>query len=363
MTEKTEHYSAYVTPNDPEIWKRITQGVIASPIVEDNRPIFSTLALPENRSADTSSEHRIFWLDPEHKRHDFAHFFLVDKIIIDTLLISDEEFARLVPHIFSILSKTHIFGAIGKKMSPTQNGSIQDHIESVPTLLETSQLSLIDRFILRKAAIYHDIGKAFEFGTDQLQLHALAGANISNQYLSVYENQIVDYFKQFEKQHGIEDKPSDNYEYIQSQTTELIRLHHVLEKIDKGELTLEVVAEIAVKKDINLGLLGLLAVADGGSVIHKKAIYAEHLVNNLNRLAELVDHINLSKALQSKTIPHEVKLSFVQALQHLLTQLLQKVEGLAATIEKLLADTIDKLDQMMAVALYSMVNQPIAQRV
>lgn len=304
----------------------------------------------------------IDWESKEQKEVDYGIFLEVTNIVISTLRLDDKTFSKQVlPKIYRLLERTSIFMALTDKKSPTQGNSIIHHIKKVPEVLDTSSCETSDKFILRISAIFHDFGKAFNIGSDQLHFHALISSDLFKRFADAKESELVDHLLTVEQKHnGTNDRERLKAKFRQSvdQASEIIRLHHVLEQIDKKRLTIETVANIFRLNEVNPLLLGLFVIADGGSVIpDKEEMYTTFLVDNLNYLARVMDEINRIDALDvvaSKEEVESIKYMFVQAVQSLIRILSESGKELADLIKKIIKEISDRLDTFLAVSLLNL---------
>lgn len=304
-------------------------------------------------------EYRLEWNYPEQKERDYALFFEVIKKVISTLRFTDENYAKYVlPQVYGLLDNTSIFKAIAQKQSQTQGLPVLHHVKKVPEVVDTSECNLNERFILRCAAIFHDFGKMFNIEPDQLHLHALIGSDMFRRFMYEKEVEITQFLTMAE--------PSLHKSLRSStdQAAEIIRLHHILEQVDKRRLTVHTAAEIFRDCAVNPFLMGLFVVADGGSVIADNELYSKFLIDNLNALSQIIDVLeqlnmggaddeqlsNSENAIESK----EVILIFVQALQNLLKTISTKSHELTEKIKDIVAEIAERIDRVLAVALLSL---------
>jgi hypothetical protein len=307
---RSEVYLAYKQPWGANHWYRINQLVLNGGFHVE-KEVSGQNSLPE---------FKIMWPSPEAKELDYQLFFEVSKMIIGTLHLDDRIFTKSVlPTIFQTLEKSSLYSLIFAKISVSQKNSVRHHIEMVPTLIQTDEFvnsgkhGYKERFISRTVAIFHDMGKAFNIGRDQAHYHALIASNIFKQFMSDYEEPLTKFWLQYESKQGLS-STGDNKSQFQlpkNEISEMIRLHHVLEQIDKGVLDLETVAEIFADNHVNPLIFGIFIIADGSSVIPDNPKYAQFLFQNLQALEKLMDLLVLEEI-------DEADLSFIQATQHLI---------------------------------------------
>lgn len=295
---ETEVHRAYLAPQANEHWSRISKFVMTGGFGVEPNPE------TEVKSGQMLPEFKVTWPNETLKKQDYEIFFHACQMIIGTLDLDDLDFAQsTAPTIFLELQKSHLFTQLFTKESKTQNTSVQNHIEAVPTLIQTDSKNLRERFILRTVGVFHDIGKAFDIGRDQVHYHALIASNIINWFMETYKNEFVNHLVQFDKRSQIKvisvDEKGKSFNQrvdfekefliVKNQITEIIRLHHVLEQIDKDVLDLNTVAAIFETRKINPLTYALFVIADGTSAIPYNIKYAWFLSQNLNALAKLID--------------------------------------------------------------------------
>lgn len=367
--------SAYTQPSAPEHWGRIDEILTHG---------FAT------------KEQGIAWPNRELQRADNEVFIEVTDLVISTLQLTDAEFTSFLPQIFKRLEKTYLFGKLFEVMSETQKNSVRHHIEMVPSLLDTQGVSIRDKFILRMTALFHDTGKAFDIGRDQLHYHALIAATILKQFFIQNKPALIHRLHQYEirsqerillSKDFLEEKGgmpavvaegvtaelktelSVGFDKLSSRTTELIRVHHVLEQIDKKQLDLATVAELFAENGINPMLVGLFVVADGTSVVPDNEKYAEFLIENLNILAQIIDLLEnedeLTQLVENKPETVQVlqeslalKEIYVQALIHVIEKIVAIVADLPSKVKEIVSDLIERLDAVLAQALFSYIEKP-----
>lgn len=368
---RSEIHLAYLAPHKPEHWRRISQLVLTGGFgVEPNPHTSSVTERPEV----ILPEFKITWPTPELKEQDHKIFFEACQMIIRTLNLDDEAFSHsTLPKIFSVLQKSFLFRQLYSKVSKSQNNTVQHHIETVPTLVKTDTIDLQERFILRIVAVFHDIGKAFNIGRDQVHYHALIASNIISWFMDTYQNEFVHHLSLFDKSSGEKVISVDGngaalnsreglerqFLGLKNQITEIIRLHHVLEQIDKGVLDLETVAAIFESSGINPLVFGQFIIADGSSVIPDNEKYAKFLIQNLDALVQLVDLLAYQNFLDEETLSQDIKLSFAQSLQHIISEVASSVVGLPEKIQKIIREIADKIDTVLAVALLNLEVHPV----
>lgn len=399
---KSEVYRAYMAPQAPEHWLRISQFVLTRGFGVEPDP---TRASSEQRTqftdaeqhghsqtqaphesaiapehvltkaeAESAHEFRITWPTPELEASDYKHFFEICKMVIATLTLEDSVYSQSVlPDVFKQLEQTYLFNILFQKRSESQNNTVRHHVETVPQLVDTTGRTLKEIFILRITAIFHDAGKAFNIGRDQVHYHALISSDVIRRFMEKYQDSLINHLFQFERVAGERiisesadgvihtDRASMQQELavMTTQISEMVRLHHVLEQIDKGVLDLETVAAIFQEKQINPLLVGLFVLADGGSVIPDNEKYAQFLIQNMNILAKLVDVLEFHDQLPQDKLPDEIKLSFAQALQHVLQEIIQicdVVGTLSEKIKDIIYKILNKLDAVFARALLATVD-------
>lgn len=373
---------AYTRPHEPEHWARIDQ------------------ILTHGFSA---AQEKISWPTPELKKADYEVFMLVVNIVIASLRMSDQEFSRILPQIFAQLEKTYLFSKLFEVVSISQGNTVRHHIETVPQLLDTQGATVQETLVLRLAAIFHDIGKAFDIGRDQLHYHALIAATILKEFLQENKAEIMRRLFQYEINSGesillnpefvalsggiakvaatsssseVKTQLSAGYDQLVLQTTELIRVHHVLEQIDKDQLDLETVALLFTENDINPMLVGLFVVADGTSVVPDNEKYAQFLIENLNVLAQIIDTLEQHQLLEEITryqpqsaeaLQESLRLKeiYAQALIHVIEKLLAFIQEIPDKVKEIVRDMIEKIDIVLAQALLSLVGpepEPLVAR-
>ena len=295
-----EVHAAYLVPQAPGHWNNIAELVLEGGYGVEPKPQKYGTSYSEVDPA--LPDFKISWPSKEIQKKDYAIFFSAAKMIIGTLDLDDAVFAQSVKtDIFSVLSKSHLFSQLFSKSSLSQGNTVQNHVETVPGLVSTDDLSKKERFIVRMVAVFHDIGKAFNIGRDQVHYHALIASNIVTWFLDAYKEQIIAEFEKkdrtnadkifttSEESFDVGKAKQLEFTQITTQITEIIRLHHVLEQIDKGKLDLKTVAEIFKSKKINSLLFGLFFLADASSVVPDNAMYAKFLFQNINVYIALLE--------------------------------------------------------------------------
>jgi hypothetical protein len=250
------------------------------------------------------------WSDSEKRKKQFDSFLEVSTLVISSLISypdesNDIKFAKVfVPKIFKILKQTPLFELLKDKHSETQDDSIINHLEIVPKALDTRNCTLLERYSVRMGAIFHDISKAFDTGKDQLHYHPWLSSVIYLDFATdpEYQKKIIKIMRTVQAginpnykfflgsetdDENINLPPSEEIiaKYLESvkQTSEINRLHHLFEQLDKENLTMESVVKLFLELKINLDLLLILVIADGGSVIYNKAQYASFLIANIKQ--------------------------------------------------------------------------------
>lgn len=311
------------------------------------------------------SEFGVAWPTEALQKKDYFQFFNIAKIVISTLRLNDEVYTtKVLPQIYTFLEKTTVYELLSKKESLSQGNSVVHHIQEVPKLVNTAECSIREKFVLRMSAIFHDFGKMFDIGRDQLHFHALVSADIFKRFMAEYEEQIFVHLLEVEKRNnGQQDEATlkQSFRDAITDTTEIIRLHHVLEQIDKKRLDPEFVAELfTLTGDEAFGfLLGLFVVADGGSVIPDNEKYAVFLAQNLDALAKVIAVLETENRFTEaeERSPDSIKYMFVQALQYLIERLSNiqiSVKDLAEKIKAKIREIQDTLDRVLVVALLSL---------
>ncbi|MBP7842760.1 hypothetical protein KA017_02020 [Candidatus Woesebacteria bacterium] len=363
---RNEVHRAYLAPETPEHWERIQRLVLTGGFGVEPNP--HNLNKTVEKNGQPAPEFRVTWPTPELEAQDHQIFFKACQMVMGTLHLDDEVYSySTLPRIFQVLEESYLFTQLFSKVSASQNNTVRHHIETVPTLVITAGENMRDRFILRITAIFHDIGKSFNIGRDQVHYHALIASNIVSWFMEQYNDQFInnlflvdkrlDTQVLIDKQHGGEvtrEALQIEFTEVKNQITEIIRLHHVLEQIDKGVLDLQTVAEIFKSKGINPLTFGLFAIADGSSVIPDNAKYAEFLISNLNALAQLVDLMEFQDLLKSDGISLEIKQTFAQSLQFVIREVIATIAGLPEKVQKIIREIAEKIDVVLATALLSL---------
>ena len=364
--QQADVHRAYLAPETPEHWERIQRLVLTGGFGVEPNP--HNLNKTVDKNGLPVPEFRVTWPTPELEAQDYQIFFNACRMVMGTLDLDDEVYSySTLPSIFKVLEKSYLFTQLFIKTSASQNNTVRHHIEKVPTLVITAGENMRDRFILRITAIFHDIGKAFNIGRDQVHYHALIASNIVSWFMETYKDQFInnlllvdkrlDTQVLVDKQHGGEvtrEALQIEFTEVKNQITEIIRLHHVLEQIDKGVLDLQTVAEIFKSKGINPLTFGLFAIADGSSVIPDNAKYAEFLISNLNALAQLVDLMEFQDLLKSDVLSLEIKQTFAQSLQFVIREVIATIAGLPEKVQKIIREIAERIDVVLATALLSL---------
>lgn len=369
---KLEVHESYLSPQMPEHWIRIKKYVLEGGFGVEPNP-------HEKTEADSSlPEFKVTWPSPETKKQDYAIFFEACKMIIGTLNLDDEIFANsTTPQIFLKLSESTLFTELYSKHSKSQGQSVQHHVETVPTLVKTNGIDLKERFILRTTAVFHDIGKAFNIGRDQVHYHALISSNIVSWFMDEYKHEFVNHFVSLDNRsqekiisqdaqgNKIEGREKLEIEFceIRNQISETIRLHHVLEQIDKGVLDIETVVQIFIDSKISSATYGLFAIADGSSVITDKAIYAKYLINNINYYFKLLEAMTYKRYIESDEKTEILKEMYSATVLNIIRQVIDEAEEgseLLAEVKGIVNEISDKIDPVLATALLSIdANNPV----
>lgn len=371
---KNEVHRAYLAPETSEHWERIQRLVLTGGFgVEPNpKSIHGITEKGGKQPLDFQQipDFRITWPTPELEAQDYQIFFKACQMVIKTLDLDDAVYSQSVlPDIFKVLEKSYLFDMLNNK-PPTWRGiTVRNHIETVPTLVQTSQVDYRERFILRITAIFHDVGKAFNIGRDQIHYHALIGSNIVSWFMEKYADLFINdlylpdmrlptpvLLKKKKGERITRSELYSEYTIVKNQIVETIRLHHVLEQIDKGVLDLNVVAQIFTNKQINPLVFGLFAIADGASVIPDNEIYVEFLINNLDALSRLLDRMEYQELIRNNAVPLEIKQLCAQSLQCVISEVIEKIADLPEKVKKIIADLIKKIDTVLAVSLLSLVD-------
>ncbi|GIK83498.1 MAG: hypothetical protein BroJett025_01200 [Patescibacteria group bacterium] len=361
---QTEVHRAYLAPHSLEHWERIQRLVLTGEFgVEPNPQGYSEkLTAPQN-----VPDFRVTWPNKEKETQDYHLFFEACQMVIGTLHLDDEVFSQsTLPKIFRVLEKSYLYSQLFSKLSISQGNTVRHHVETVPTLVRTTPTDMRERFVLRVTAIFHDVGKAFNIGRDQVHYHALIASNIVSWFMQEYQPQFIHHLYLADKtlvtpvisreeQSVTRESLEVEFTVVRNQITEIIRLHHVLEQIDKGVLDLDVVAQILTEKHINPLSFGLFAIADGSSVIPDNAKYAEFLIKNLDALAKIVDLMEYQEIFQNEGISFEIKKTFAQSLQFAITEVITKVEELPEKVAKIIREIAGKIDTILAVSLLTLV--------
>ncbi len=344
-------HAAYLAPEAPGHWNNISELVLEGGYgVEPNPQKYGNSYSEIDPSLP---DFKISWPSKEIQDRDYQIFFAASKMIIGTLNLEDAIFAQSVKSdIFTVLSESHLFTQLFSKNSLSQGNTVQNHVETVPGLVSTDGLTRKEKFITRMVAVFHDVGKAFNIGRDQLHYHALIASNIVTWFLDTYKEQLFAEIEKHDKRSGdrifstrkegssrTDDLDTQQLQQIEfteitTQITEIIRLHHVLEQIDKGRLDLETVAEIFKSKKINSLLYGLFFIADGSSVVPDKALYAKYLIQNINVYIELLKAMADNDYLSEKKATADQE-KILQTMQLVLTLvLLENQENKPSIVEE-----------------------------
>jgi hypothetical protein len=292
-------------------------------------------------------DYKITWPNIEQKEADFKLFYQACQMIIQTLHLDDVNFAKdTVPKIFTILESSTIFSHLKiKKKSETQGNTIEHHVRTVPKCLTTDSKNLEERFILRATAVFHDFGKAFDIGRDQVHYHALISSNIFSWFMEEYKDKLIQEMMlknifNDSISHTSNDEESEfidnqeikktQFDKIRNQISESIRLHHVLEKLEKGVLDFQTIAEIFRRSDMQLATFGLFVIADGVSVVPSEAIYALFLVQNINYYFKLFDEIFHNNDISDDEELGRMKQMYAAVLVNSLEKIIKesKIDGL-----------------------------------
>lgn len=340
---REDYFRAYSEPG-VEDWTTISQEVFAD-------SDFSVSSVEANPT--------INWPTPEQKEFDFAVFDRAIQFVMNHLHLSDEEYSKKLPELFDILLQSHLF----KKSFPKQNGkhdaTIGEHVQVVSSLTKTDGLSLADRMTLRIIAPFHDLAKAFDVGEDRLQYHALIASRVAhdiltqNQALITSHATILAEDQTFKEQldnpaeaEALRDQLQTEYDDFVNQVSEIIRLHHVFENLDKGNLDLETVAAITNKENVNLILLGLFVLADGGGSVTQTEYqqYSQYLFDNIEQFGKLIDQIELMNQ-EPENYPEEVREVIIQALQNVLRDLIELIDELKSLFETIIDEVAECVSQ------------------
>ena len=365
-------YRAYNTPETSEHWELIQNLVLTGGFgVEPNPRASHGSQDATEKNGQQDPDFRVTWPTPELEAQDHELFFQACRMVMGTLHLDDELYSRsVVPEIFKILETSYLFTQLFSKKSLSQGNTVRHHVETVTKLVVTPSDNMRDRFILRVTAIFHDVGKAFNIGRDQVHYHALIGSNIFSWFFEKNKDRIIDALWWPDRTlatpvllHKHKGEPTskpnrtelyEEFAIVKSQIAEVIRLHHVLEQVDKGVLDLQTVAEIFKSKNVNPLTFGLFVIADGSSVIPDNAKYAEFLINNLNALFALLDLMEFQELLKSKSLSLEIKQTFTQSLQHVIREVIATTAGLPEKVQAIIEEIVGRLDRVLAVALLSL---------
>lgn len=363
---KEEVYRAYVDQGNHEHWERIQRLVLTGGFGVEPNPHNSDSQ--GEKLGQQMPDFRVTWPTLELEAQDHQIFFKACQMVMGTVHLDDETYSKsTLPKIFKVLARSYLFTQLFKKESSSQNNTVQHHVETVPTLIQTSQINNRDRFILRITAVFHDVGKAFDIGRDQVHYHALIGSNIVSWFMEEYADQFIDRLHLsdmrvsdpvlLKKKHGKQITKEDvrkEYSVVKNQIVEMIRLHHVLEQLDKKVLDLDIVAQIFADKHVNPLIFGLFAIADGASVVPDNERYAEFLIKNLDALAKLVDLMEYEEILQDGRLSDEVKQMFAQSLQCVIREVVERIADLPEKVQKIIREISGKIDVILATALLSL---------
>jgi hypothetical protein len=299
------------------------------------------------------------WKDSEQRKKQFESFLKVSTLVVTSLISypdeesNDKKFAEVhVPKIFEILKQSTLFELLKDKHSETQEDSIINHLEIVPKALDTRNCTLLERYSVRMGAIFHDISKAFDTGKDQLHYHPWLSSVIYLDFATdpEYQKQIIEiiitvqaginpnnkiFLESETDDENINFPPGEEIitEYLESvrQTSEIIRLHHLFEQLDKGNLTMDSVVTLFSELKINLDLLLILLIADGGSVIHNKAQYASFLIANIEQAAKLSKLLEQDSDDDSESSSME---KYIHILKYVLDLLLDVLNNITDAMKK-----------------------------
>lgn len=337
-----EVLTAYRTPLAPENLEKFQAVVPYTSMMREEQSGFSF---------DTT----LIWPDEETEKHDSQIFCEITKLIISSLRMDDATYNEIVlPVIELLFQQTFIYAKLFAKESISGEKKVIGHIVKVTQLMDTTKCTVRERFILRNAAPFHDLAKIFGVGSDQLHLHAYLSSIIFKKYMLVHQDELLVYLHQIETENnGATDfaKLEIRYKEAVKQTEELIRLHHILEQVDKGRLALDEIVAIFIETKLDLFLLGLFVIADGGSGMDEDPKKRVFTINNLNILSHAIDLINKVDYLENEKETNEVKLSFVQALQWLIATISVSTQNLSEHIKQIVEELRETLDEILVRAL------------
>lgn len=363
---KTEVHLAYLEPQTPKHWQNISNLILSGGFGVEPNPYNNVHATERS----TLPDFQVTWPTEQQKNEDYRSFFAACEMIIGTLDLEDVDFAHsTLPDVFSVLKDSYLFQHLYSKVSQSQNNTVQHHIETVPTLVRTSATNLKERFVLRTVAVFHDIGKAFNIGRDQVHYHALIASNIVSWFMETYKERFVNHLILFDKksqekvisvaENGntlfSQEEIEAEFNRLKDQITEIIRLHHVLEQIAKGVLDLNTVAEIFVGSEINPLSYAQFIIADGSSVIPDNEKYAQFLLENIDALIRLVDVLYFEKLLDDPQTSDEVKLGIVQSLQAVISIVaegeFENNPGMLAKVQEIAKKLEDQIHSLLVQSL------------
>jgi hypothetical protein len=263
---------------------------------------------------------------------EFKTFDKLVELIANSIHLSDVEFVRdIIPQLVEIARlNSHLFGMLDSNPAGLNNPPFEHTFEALASL-DTRQLDgQLERGLLRMEVLFHDIGKIFLAAgqNDFMQDHARLSAMIIDQYL---------------QSRDVDSELSQNI-------TKQIRLHHLLEQLDFGRLTIEEARQLLeLEKMPEFARLSylLFVIADVSSVDG----YEKFIRYNLAMFFRLVGYevgqiedvdtgenigTQLEQAYSFGLLPiHEIQ-NFAASVIALIDRLLEKGESLVNTCEELL---------------------------
>lgn len=314
-----DHACAYLNPYSFKNWKLIET------IVGENGFTVSSKAGLEDKII-----YAIEWPTQAEQIRDLRLFSLAIARITNTLDQNDDEYKTTIKKILSILKKSSVFDLLLNKVSKTHEVQLWDHVEAVAGLVVTDDLDVYDRLVLRIAAIFHDLGKAFDVGSDQLQLHALIASSLLKEALldpkikKIIQSNAKHHDEKEEDEGLVAKIADDEYEDFVFDTTEIVRLHHVLEKVDKGDFSMETL--ILILSDFSpsqFARFGRFVTADGlaSALEVGKEKYMKYLAANIQIFLAYIEYV------YGANCPEEQKILMTQVPNQVLDMLIEKIKA------------------------------------
>lgn len=351
-----DHYISILFRNSEINWLKIKEILTSS---NSGFSVLETKAREEEAAWDGEIDYSIVW---EEQESDYLIFEDVLFKVITLIEEDDDIYNTELTEIFTTLKNSQLFSLLFQKQSQSQGNTVEHHIKTVSSLTKTDGLTLYERISLRITALFHDVGKAFDIGSDHLQSHTLISEDIIKRVL-VHLKPMIQESISFMAKKGSKNSVSlseaneqilENYPGFVSQISEVIRLHHLLEKVDKNQIDIEVAASIFYNNNVDPLIFGMFVSADGLSVVPDSEVYAKYLVNNieiLTNLVGLIDNLKTIFNIEYDKSPETVNMTVVQALQELVINLIDKLQSLIIEIKGSIGVVTAEISEATAAAV------------